>query len=212
MPVDFTQHLGIWAYLLLALLVMVEGPVATLAGAVAASTGLMKPVWVFVAASAGNILADLLWYTLGYVGKMEWVHRYGAYVGVRGSLVQRVHNDIQRHSAKFLLLAKLTLGFTIPALVATGLARVPMRRWLWVLLVGESIWTGSLVFLGFHFGRYVQTLEQGMEIITLVGGLIFAGLVFFYISRVRKKAEESEAAERAVVTAALESSDEIADE
>jgi membrane protein DedA with SNARE-associated domain len=192
LPLDFTQNLGIWAYVLLALLVMVEGPVATLAGAVAASTGLMQPIWVFVAASSGNLLADLLWYTLGYLGKMEWVHRYGAYVGVRGSLVQRVHTDIQRHSAKMLLLAKLTLGFTIPALVATGLARVPMRRWLGVLILGETIWTGVLIFLGFHFGRYLQTLQQGVEIITLVGALVFVGLLFFYIGHIRKRSMRGE--------------------
>ena len=209
MPVDLPQNLGIWAYVLLALLVMVEGPVATLAGAAAASAGLMKPVWVFVSASAGNLLADLLWYTLGYIGKMEWVHRYGAYVGVRGSLVQRVHDDIQRHSAKMLLLAKLTLGFAIPVLVATGLARVPMRRWLGVLLLGETLWTGTIVYLGFHFGRYVQTLEQGMEVVALIGGLLFAGLLFFYISHVRKRSAEAEAAAAEAQAAATAEAAEI---
>jgi membrane protein DedA with SNARE-associated domain len=207
---DFTQHLGIWAYLLLALLVMVEGPVATLAGAVAASTGLMKPIWVFTAASAGNLLADLLWYTLGYLGKMEWVHRYGAYVGVRGGLVQRMHDDIQRHSAKVLLVAKLTLGFTIPTLIATGLARVPMRRWFGMLLLGETIWTGLLVFLGVRFGRYLQTLEQGLEIVALIGALLFAGLLIFYIAHLRKRSASAQAAEAAAAIAREEYDENLA--
>ncbi len=37
------QDLGLWAYFLLAIMVLVEGPIATLAGAIAASSGLMKP-------------------------------------------------------------------------------------------------------------------------------------------------------------------------
>jgi len=36
-------QLGIWTYILLAALVAVEGPIATLLGAAATSAGLMKP-------------------------------------------------------------------------------------------------------------------------------------------------------------------------
>lgn len=188
--VQFAQDLGFWAYLLLALLVMVEGPIATLAGAVAASAGVMNPIGVFLSASLANLMADCLWYTLGYLGKMEWVHRYGGFVGVRESMVTRIQNDVQKHAAKLLFLAKLTLGFTIPTLVTTGLARVPMRRWLGVLVVSETLWTGTLVVLGFYFGRYAQTLERGIELIAMGGVFIFAVLLIFYISRQRKKMAE----------------------
>jgi membrane protein DedA with SNARE-associated domain len=189
---QFTQDLGLWAYLLLALLVMVEGPVATLAGAVAASAGYMHPVGVFVSAAMGNVFSDVLWYTLGYLGRMEWLHRYGGYVGLREELVYRLMEDIQKHSARLLFVAKLTLGFTIPALIATGLARVPMRRWLFFLLIGETIWTGSLVFLGFHFGQYVQRLERGVEVVAMIGGLLFVSILIFYIAHARKRSSEEQ--------------------
>jgi len=184
---ELTQGLGFWAYLLLALLVMVEGPVATLAGAVAASAGYMKPVWVFLSAATGNTMADILWYTLGYVGKMEWLQRYGRWFGLREKMILRLTGDIQKHAPKLLFVAKLTLGFTIPTLVATGLARVPIRRWLAVLLVSETLWTGTLVFLGFHFGQYVQRLERGVEIITLGGTLLVVVALLIYISYLRKR-------------------------
>ena len=119
MQFQFTQDLGLWAYLLLALLVMVEGPVATLAGAVAASAGLMNPFWVFISAASGNLVSDILWYTLGYLGKMEWLHRYGGYFGLRGEYITRFNNDIQKHVAKVLFIAKLTLGFCF-ILISSG--------------------------------------------------------------------------------------------
>lgn len=192
MSLDFFRELGIWAYLLLALLVMVEGPVATLAGAVAASSGLMKPVGVFVSASMGNLLADCLWYMLGYLGKIEWLHRYGGYVGVKASLIARVQSDVERNVKKLLFVAKLTLGFIIPTLVATGLARIPIRRWLGMLVLGETIWTGALVFLGYNFGKYVQSLERGVEIVSLIGAALFVALLLVYISRVRKRSSTKE--------------------
>ncbi len=191
MHLQFPQDLGLWAYLLLALLVMVEGPVATLAGAVAASAGLMKPVWVFVSAASGNLLSDCLWYTVGYLGKMEWLHRYGSWFGLHEKLVDRFQTDIQNHAAKLLFIAKLTLGFTIPTLVATGLARVPLRRWFFVLVLGETIWTGGLVVLGYHFGQYVQRLERGVELVALGGALLFVIIIIFYVSWLQKRSSSN---------------------
>jgi membrane protein DedA with SNARE-associated domain len=189
---QFSQDLGLWAYLLLALLVIVEGPVATLAGAVAASVGWMKPVPVFITAATANLMSDTLWYTLGYLGKMEWLHRYGSWFGLREDYIHRLDRDIQKHAAKLLFIAKLTLGFTIPSLVATGLARVPMRRWIYSLVIAETIWTGSLVFLGFHFGHYIKRLERGVEVVSVVGALLFMLVLFFYISRFRRRSSERE--------------------
>ncbi len=181
-----TQNLGLWAYLLLAVFVAIEGPVATLAGAVAASSGWMKPEGVFAAAASGNLIADSLWYTLGYMGKLEWVERFGRYVGVTPSVVQRMRDDIEKHVAKVLFIAKLTLGFSIPALVATGLSRVPARRWFPWLALGETIWTGSLVFLGYHLGQYVLTLERGVKIAAIAGLLLSTAFLVFYLGKLRK--------------------------
>lgn len=187
---QLTQGLGLWAYLLLAILVMVEGPIATLAGAVAASAGYMKPLGVFFTAASSNLLSDILWYTLGYLGRKEWLHRYGGYVGLREDMVNRMMKDIEAHAAKLLFVAKLTLGFTIPTLVSTGLARVPIKRWLLYLVAGETIWTGTLVYLGFNFGKYVRRLERGVEIVALIGGLLFISILIIYLSRLRKRASE----------------------
>ena len=65
----------------MALLVVVEGPFATLLGAAAASAGWMRPGLVLIAAAVGNLTADSLWYTLGYAGKLEWVLRFGRRLG-----------------------------------------------------------------------------------------------------------------------------------
>jgi len=56
------QQLGNWNYVFLALMTLVEGPLVTLLGAMAASSGLLKPEWVFVAAATGNLCADAMWY------------------------------------------------------------------------------------------------------------------------------------------------------
>ena len=84
------QPLGVWAYILLAVLVAVEGPVTTLAGAVASSAGYLNPLLVFVSASCGNLSADVIWYALGYAGKKEWLVHYGGRFGVKENVTSLV--------------------------------------------------------------------------------------------------------------------------
>jgi membrane protein DedA with SNARE-associated domain len=60
---------GYWSYLILALLVLIEGPIAILLASAASSAGLMRPVLVFFSAAIGNLTADSLWWLLGYAAK-----------------------------------------------------------------------------------------------------------------------------------------------
>lgn len=176
------QPLGAWTYILLALLVAVEGPVMTLAGAVASSAGYLNPYLVFLSASAGNLTADVLWYSLGYLGKREWLLHYGRWFGITESMLDRIQKDIHDHIQKILVTAKLTLGFVIPTLVAAGLAGVPWKRWLGFLFLAECLWTGTLVLVGHSFGQYVQTLQRDLEWISLGGAALFVVGIIAYIA------------------------------
>ena len=185
------QPLGNWAYLLLALLVAVEGPLATLAAAVASSTGYLDPRLVFLSASCGNLSADILWYSLGYLGKIELLERYGRWFGIRQSTILRLKQDIHDHVGKFLFFAKLTLGLVVPTLIAAGLARVAWRRWIWILLLAESIWTGSLVLAGYYYGQYILHIENGMKWISIGSTAILLIGLGIYLTRRHSQEEKS---------------------
>ncbi len=175
--------LGIWNYLLLAILVAVEGPIVTLGGAVAASAGVMNPVLVFIAAAAGNLTSDSLWYLLGYVGKTDWLVRHGQWFGLRERHVQRLEHGMHTHARKILIVAKLTLSLTIPTLVAAGMARVPWRRWFPAVFAAEMAWTGGLVLAGFYFAESMKRLEQGIQYLAIGGTIIFVVGVAIWLLR-----------------------------
>jgi membrane protein DedA with SNARE-associated domain len=187
---NLAQPLGNWTYILLALLVAVEGPLTTLAGAVAASSGLLNPVMVFISASIGNLTADTLWYSVGYLGKTEWFVRYGRWFGIEEKLVKRLQQDVQNHIHKVLFVAKLTLGLVVPALIAAGLARVPIKRWFGVLFTAECIWTGGLVLVGYYFGTLTQSIETHLRWISLGGAAVFLALVIIYITHRKSNLEK----------------------
>ena len=179
------QPLGNWNYFFIAILVMIEGPIATLLAAMTASGGVLKPEWVFVAASVGNLLADVLWYSLGRLGKLQWLIQHGSRLGLQETHIHRLQRGMHAHARKILILAKLTLSFAIPALIAAGMARVPWRRWFTSVFAAEMVWTGGLVFIGYHVTLSLRRLEAGLQIVAVVGIAIFLVLAVRYFLRHR---------------------------
>jgi membrane protein DedA with SNARE-associated domain len=180
---------GYWSYILLAILVALEGPSVTILGAVIASTGVLRPGWVFVAASIGNLSADTGWYMLGYLGRFEVLTQRIGWLRKRQARVNHLEREMKQHATKILLLAKLTLSMSVPALIAAGMARVSWQRWFPIIFIGECIWTGSLVFIGFHLGAYIKQLEAGMQIVAIVGFIVFIGILLWLFKRISKSSQ-----------------------
>ncbi len=182
---------GYWSYLILAAAVAIEGPIATLLGAAAASLGLMHPGFVFLAAALGNLTSDTLWYYLGYIGKLEWIKRFSKRLGVSDQKLDILENTLAKHAPIILFVSKLTVSPMIPALIATGLIKYPWRRWFPFVFAGEMIWTGTLVIIGFFGLIAIKKVQLGIEHAILAGGIIFIATVFLLGRRFLKKEIQS---------------------
>jgi membrane protein DedA with SNARE-associated domain len=185
-------QLGAWTYVVLAALVAVEGPFATLLGAAAASAGLMKPGWVFIAAAAGNLTADSLWYTVGYLGKVEPLLRFGKRLGIKADMLERLEAAMRDHAARILFMGKLTLSLMIPTLIAAGLVKAPWRRWFPAIFTGEMLWTGSLVIIGFYITEAIKRVELGIKYLGVAGALFFVLFLVIIERRIAKKQLQTE--------------------
>jgi membrane protein DedA with SNARE-associated domain len=193
LDVSIVSSWGYYSYLILAVLVAFEGPIATLLGAAAASLGLMHPGFVFIAASAGNLTSDTLWYYLGYLGKIEWLKKFGKRLGVSEQKLEILEKILHDHAPIILFVSKLTVSPMIPALIATGLIKYPWRRWFPFVFAGEMIWTGSLVIIGFFGLLAIKKVQLGIEHAILAGSVIFIITIFLLGRRfLRKEIQSSE--------------------
>ena len=66
-------ELGPWNYILLALLIIWQEPIAPLLGGAAAPAGFLRPGLVFLVGVTGNLTADVLWYSVGRRGNVDRV-------------------------------------------------------------------------------------------------------------------------------------------
>lgn len=180
---DFQQgqlpELGPWNYLLLSLLMIWQGPIASVFGGAAASAGLLKPGWVFIVGVAGNLTADIVWYSVGRKGNVDRLFE-GGRLGVHRSRFQRLRTGMQIHATKILLMAKLSFGLAVPTLVAAGLSRLSWRKWFPVVFLGETIFTGTLVLVGYYATEAIKQVEQGLQLFMIIVtiALILAALWF----------------------------------
>ena len=180
-------EMGLWSYLLLAILVAVEGPIATLFAAAAASTGPLQPPPVFVAAAPATDGRQPV-YFLGYAGRLDWLTEDRGKFGVQREQIENLTESMRENAVRILVIAKLTAGLVIPSLVAAGLVRVSWRRWFPALLPIEMLWTGSLVIIGYYAAHAIRQVERGVEMIGVAGSVLLVLVILYGIrSTLRKK-------------------------
>jgi membrane protein DedA with SNARE-associated domain len=185
-------ELGHWSYILLAVLVATEGPLSTLIGASAAAAGILEWQWVLVATVFGNIVGDCLWYSVGYMGKMQWLYDHGRWLGLRPHHVARLEREMRAHATKLIIFAKIAYGLIVPTLVAAGMARVPWRKWFPVVFVVETLWSILLVWVGYHTTAFIQAFEHSLHAIGVA--VLVGGVAFVLMRMLRKRIDRQELA------------------
>ncbi|MCO5184962.1 MAG: hypothetical protein M9928_14760 [Anaerolineae bacterium] len=157
---------------------------STLIGAAAAAAGLMRVSAVFLVAAFSNLFADVIWYSIGASGKLEWFRRR---TKVTDAQMDELQQGVSDNAVKMLLAAKLSVGFAVPTLIAVGLARVPWRRWLPAVFVGELIFTGFLVLVGYYAAELISQVERGIYYLGIVISLVFIVTIAIVIWRFFKR-------------------------
>ncbi len=176
--------LGNWSYVLIALLVFLEGPSVTLVAGTMAATGILRAEWVLVAAVIGNFCADQFWYWLGRLGghngrlfRLSWFQH-------RRAEIEQLESGVQEHGVKMYLMAKLSMGLlSIPTLVSAGLMRVAWWRLAGVSILVEPFWTGFLVFAGYRLGEHIQTMQRELKVAALLGGIVLLLVLLWWYRR-----------------------------
>ena len=176
---DDTMRVGMNIYFLLFIATLIEGPVATTLAGFWLHFGQFS-VWpAFLALVIGDLCGDMFWYYLGYNHLPNLIKKYGRFVSLTPEVLAGIIKAIKRHERKILFFSKLTMGFgfAIPVLIAAGSARIPFRRFMMYDTVGQLLWTGLLMSVGYFLGNFYSTLNQGFKIISLVSGVVILFLV-----------------------------------
>ena len=153
--------------------------------------GRLSFVPVVLTATAARVGAALVFYALGLrfgearlrrlIGRAERTKL------VYGSDLDRASGAFERHGGKAILVGHLIPGVGALISVPAGLKRMPIRwRFLGYTLLGSTLWTGTLVGLGWALGRRWQVVEVYASFVGLaVLVVLVSGIVWFLWRRWR---------------------------
>jgi membrane protein DedA with SNARE-associated domain len=126
-----------------------------------------------------RIIVDLFWYNVGSSGQIDrFGRRFGSYEQMAGQIQDQMRDKPRR----YVFLAKLSSGLSLPAVITAGSAGIPYRRWLPASFAGELLWTVPLLLLGYFATDALSQIEGGLSYITFASTAIFIlGFVVMFI-------------------------------
>ncbi len=175
-----------YRYAILFPLTILEGPIVTIIAGFLAAGGVFNFWLVYLIAVAGDLVGDVIYYALGRWGG-QGLRRWGHYVGVTAAHLERVERHFENHSGKTLLWGKLTHAIGWITLASAGLARLPIKNFLWFNLLGTLPKTMIFLLLGYFFGYNYQAIDNYFDRAVLVTlALIVIGVILYLYTTRRK--------------------------
>lgn len=174
-----------YGYLIILPLAIVEGPIITILAGFIASQGVLNIIIVYIVVVVGDLLGDSIYYAIGRFSKRTFFNKYGHYIGMTASRIDKLTNYFNRHGGKTLMFGKLTHALGWPILVTAGIVEMPFIKYLYLNLLGTIPKSLGFLLLGYYVGYAYKTIDSYFNKIFFIIGviIIIVGLIIFLIRR-----------------------------
>ncbi len=162
---------------------ILEGPLVTAAAGVAASLGYFSLPIIILISIAGDLVADTLYYAIGYWGGRKFVERFGIYVGLTIERIKKFESLLHRHLGKTMVFFKLSPVIPVPGILLIGSSRAPLRKFVktsLIITVPKSI---LFAFIGFYSGKayaYLSGTIVKAQYAVFISVLLIFAVYFLY--------------------------------
>ena len=157
---------------------LLEGPMTTAAASFAAALGYFNIWIVFVLAILGDLVADVVYYAIGYVSRTAVIEKYGHRFGLSTHRMEKMEHLLKTHPGKTLIVIKLAPLLPIPGLMMVGATHMKFNKF--AATAALIILPKVILFmaLGYYFGRAYESISKYIEnaqyVIVLGAVLAFA--------------------------------------
>lgn len=188
---QFLSHYGYW---IMIPLMIIEGPIVTVAAAMLAKLGAFNVFIVFVLSVLGDMIGDVILYYLGYALGNSFVKKIGKYLGITEKLILKMENYFQKHGGKTIFTVKSTTGLCWATFAAAGIVKMDFRKFLKYSFLGGLVWSAFLVLLGYFYGYMWIELRHYMKlagwVIVLLAMFSFAGVQLYKKNKSKQITED----------------------
>jgi len=184
-----------WTYIILFVIIFIEtGLVVTpflpgdsllfASGALAASTGQLNIILLFVLMAAAAILGDTVNYWIGHkIGPKAFTSNSRF---LKKEYLDRTHAFYEKHGGKTIFFARFIPIIRTFAPFVAGIGEMTYGHFITYNVVGGIVWTGLFLFAGYFFGK-IPFVENNFSLVVIAIILISVLPAVVEIIRNRKQ-------------------------
>lgn len=171
---------------------VVEGPMVIMASSFAASLGVFNVFVIFVLAVLGDLVGDLILYSLGYFSRIAIVNKYGHFFGATPERMDKVKKFLELHPLKTLTAIKLSPFIPVPALIVVGSTHISPKKYASAVLMIILPKTILFMTIGYFFGNAYEKiavyLNNSLYAIAII--MVAAFVIFLAYRKISDKASK----------------------
>jgi membrane protein DedA with SNARE-associated domain len=171
----YIQTIG---YPMMFLLMILEGPITTLAAAFLSSLGFFNIYIVFFLSLLGDLISDIFLYLVGYFGGTKILTKIEKLLHKNSGLIEKMKKHFAAHGQRTIFAVKSTTGLCMITFITAGAVRMNLKKFLLGSFWGGIVWSLFLVVTGYFFG---YAFERITEYLRWAGFFVISGLIVFYL-------------------------------
>lgn len=151
------------------------------------SNGEFAFIPLLIATTTGSLIGALLLYTIGFgVSKRRvdnLVSRYGKYVGIKSSEIDRAFNWFERHGASAVIFGRLMPVVRSLVSIPAGLSEMNVVKFAIYTILGSGIWNSIWITIGIQLGDRWQDAQDWAKFLDTVMTAVVIALVLAMVRR-----------------------------
>ncbi|KQT86215.1 DedA family protein [Aurantimonas sp. Leaf443] len=160
-----------------------EGEVFAIIGGFLAYRGSYALEAMIALAFVGSFFGDLAVFLFArYSSNHRWVRRWR-----EKEKFSKAIRLVERYQAFFVIVNRYIYGLRVPGLIALGMSRISVPRFIGLNFIGAGLWAGIFTTIGYVFGYSIgsvfarlEVMERGVGIVLVV---IAIGLTLWFAWR-----------------------------
>lgn len=170
-------YIKTFGYPSLFLVMIIEGPIITIISAFLASLGFFNIWIIFLLSFSGDIIGDIILYTLGRFGGSKILSHAEKLLKINLATMDKLRHFFTLHGKKTIFYVKSTTGLCWITFILAGTLKMDFKTFLRASFFGGVVWSGFLVLSGFFFGYAFERINDYLK----YAGIIFSFLVVSFI-------------------------------
>ena len=188
---QITAWLLHYKYFALFPLAVAEGPIITVITGFFSSLGYINFFLAYGVIVAGDLAGDVVHYWVGRFGGRKFIDKWGRYIGVGKNQVDSLERQFTRRGNKLLFIGKMSHGIGGAFLIAAGIIKMPLDKFLFSNLLATLVKSMILLVIGFYFGQAFELINSYLGKITIISFAIAALAAIIYFLYFKKKPDNS---------------------